>query len=156
MIGLPADFLSFTEKSKGGGVMQVICLHKKLRINPRFLSICLTKFCPVIGQRVRVGQLVGCSRPEDQGTESSSSVCRRGSFALQIDRLLLQRGAFVRWKGGHDCVHKASHPRPWWELEPSRRHFGSGMTSLWTTIWILKQKNTSDVSRPWRRIELWD
>lgn len=64
MIGLPSEFLSFSENSKGGGVMQVSVLVFSLQ---QILSISneLDSSVVVICQRVRFGQLAGSARTKD-------------------------------------------------------------------------------------------
>lgn len=80
-----------------------------------------------ISQRVRVGLLIGCPCSEDQGTQSSPSVCWGWCSTLQVGRLLFQGGSFMRRKSSHDCFHKASYPRPWCRFVPSRSHSCTGI-----------------------------
>ena len=86
--------------------------------------------CIVVGQRVRVGQFTGGQGPKDQRVEGAASVRGGRCAAVQTDRLLFERGALVRRKGGHDRLRQIAHPRPRRELESARRHTRPGISHI--------------------------
>jgi hypothetical protein len=85
MIGLPKEFLPFTEHGRGGGVIQV-----------RFLNYQSSKIV-ILGlcKRMQFRGIVGGTLRNNERVASAFSVCRRGLADVKVDCLLFKGGEFL-------------------------------------------------------------
>lgn len=96
MIGLPKEFLPFTENGRGGGVIQV---------SPHVIKVDFGfSLAKILGIRKRMYSRFVASRTfrDDEATTRSLSFRRRRHPLVQAHSLLFQGGAFIGRKSLHD------------------------------------------------------
>jgi len=82
-----------------------------------------------LGFRERVRAGVHAEREGAGHQEIKAAAPFRGGrgAAVQINGLLLQRGALLRREGGHDLLRQAEDPRARQQLQPQGRHSQTGI-----------------------------